>query len=523
MAEERFYPVGIQNFETIRNKGMVYIDKTAYIYQLVNKGYYYFLSRPRRFGKSLLLSTMQAYFEAKRELFNGLYIGEHEKEWMKREVLTIDFSNGKYFTLRHLEAAIDMMLSDFEQRYGVTPFEGATPGVRMTKIIQAAYQQSGKEIVVLVDEYDAPLFDSVEHPEERYIMRQTLRDMLSPLKGQGALIRFVFITGITQFSQMSVFSELNNLQNISMLPQYEGICGITEEELTTVMQPDIKLFAEHTGITHEQALTELKDMYDGYHFAERMTDIYNPFSLLYALNSWKVDSYWFASATPTMMVELMQQQQIDMDELEGVKTGSDGFDTPIGETVTDVVPLLFQCGYLSIKDYDAQDKIYTLGFPNREVRTGFARTLYKYVSNDYAMGRDQLRQAFISFRRSGDIEPFLQSLRLFFAGYPYSLNNNNERHYQSVLYTLLVAFGADVEAERQTANGRMDIVLRMPKAIYVVELKYCHTADEAVGQILRKDYAAAFAFDGRPVVKVGISFSRDERTVTEWKVVYYSC
>ena len=520
MAEERFYPVGIQSFETIRKKGMVYIDKTAYIHQLVNKGYYYFLSRPRRFGKSLLLSTMQAYFEGKRELFDGLYIGEHEREWTKREVLKIDFSNGKYFTLHHLQAAINMMLSDFEERYGVTPFDGATPGTRMTKIIQAAYQQSGTEIVVLVDEYDAPLFDSVGHPEERHIMRQTIRDMLSPLKGQGALIRFVFITGITKFSQMSVFSELNNLQNISMLPQYEGICGITEEELTTVMQPDIELFAQNTGVSYEQALAELKDMYDGYHFAERMTDVYNPFSLLYALNSWKVDSYWFASATPTMMIELMLQQQIEMDELEGVDTSSDGFDTPIGENITDVVPLLFQSGYLSIKEYDAETKTYTLGFPNREVRTGFARTFYKYVSGDYATGRDKLRQAYIQFRRSGGIEPFLQTLRLFFAGYPYSLNNNNERHYQSVLYTLLVAFGADVEAERQTANGRMDIVLRMPKAVYVIELKYGHSVEEATEQLLHKDYAAAFAFDGRPVIQVGINFSRDERTVTEWQVTY---
>jgi hypothetical protein len=497
---------------------MVYVDKTAYIFNLVNNGYYYFLSRPRRFGKSLLLSTMQAYFEGKRELFDGLYIGEHEREWTKREVLKIDFSNGKYFTLQHLQAAINMMLTDFEQRYGVTPFEGATPGTRMTKVIQAAYEQSGREIVVLVDEYDAPLFDAVEHPEERHVMRQTIRDMLSPLKGQGALIRFVFITGITKFSQMSVFSELNNLQNISMLPQYEGICGITEEELTTALQPDIELFAQNTGRTYEAALAELKDMYDGYHFAERMIDVYNPFSLFYALNSCKVDSYWFASATPTMMIEIMQHQQMDMDELEGVETSSDGFDTPIGETITDVVPLLFQSGYLSIKDYDAETETYTLGFPNREVRMGFARTLYKYVSDDYATGRNRLRQAYMQFRRSDDIEPFLETLRLFFAGYPYSLNNNNERHYQAVLYTLLVAYGADVEAERQTANGRIDIVLRMPKTIYVIELKYGRSPAEAMAQVKRKDYAAAFALDARPVKEVGISFSRDERTVTEWTI-----
>ena len=469
---------------------MVYVDKTAYIYSLVNNGYYYFLSRPRRFGKSLLLSTMQAYFEGRRELFDGLYIGEHEEEWTQREVLKIDFSNGKYFTLQHLQSAINMMLSDFEQQYGVTPLEGATPGVRMTKIIQAAYEQSGTEIVVLVDEYDAPLFDSVEQPEERHIMRQTIRDMLSPLKGQGALIRFVF----------------------------EGICGITEEELTTALQPDIELFAQNTGTTYEAALAELKDMYDGYHFAERMIDVYNPFSLFYALNSWKVDSYWFASATPTMMIELMQRQQMDMDELEGVETSSDGFDTPIGETITDVVPLLFQSGYLSIKDYDAETQTYTLGFPNREVRMGFARTLYKYLSNDYAMGRNKLRQAFMQFRRSDDIVPFLEALRLFFAGYPYSLNNNNERHYQSVLYTLLVAYGADVEAERQTANGRIDIVLRMPKTIYILELKYGYSPAEAIAQTAHKDYAAAFALDARRVVEVGISFSRDERTVTEWTV-----
>ena len=518
MIQKRFYPVGIQSFETIRKQGMVYVDKTAYIYSLVNKGYYYFLSRPRRFGKSLLLSTMQAYFEGRRELFDGLYIGEHEQEWTQREVLKIDFSNGKYFTLQHLQSAIENILRQFEVRYHVTPFNGASPGTRMTNIIQAAYEQSGKDIVVLVDEYDAPLFDSVEHPEERHIMRQTIRDMLSPLKGQGELIRFVFITGITKFSQMSVFSELNNLQNISMLPQYEGICGITEEELTTALHTDIELFAQNTGTAYEAALAELKDMYDGYHFSRIQGDIYNPFSLFNALNSQEVDSYWFASATPTMMIELMQRQQIDMDELEGVETSSDGFDTPIGETITDVVPLLFQSGYLSIKDYDEETQTYTLGFPNREVRMGFARTLYKYLSNDYATGRNKLRQAYMQFRRSDDIVPFLEALRLFFAGYPYSLNNNNERHYQSVLYTLLVAFGADVEAERQTANGRIDIVLRLPRSIYVLELKYGHTATEAIAQTIRKDYAAAFALDDRRVVKVGINFSRDERTVTEWTV-----
>ena len=518
MIQKRFYPVGIQSFETIRKQGMVYVDKTAYIYSLVNKGYYYFLSRPRRFGKSLLLSTMQAYFEGRRELFDGLYIGEHEQEWTQREVLKIDFSNGKYFTLQHLQSAIENILRQFEVRYHVTPFNGASPGTRMTNIIQAAYEQSGKDIVVLVDEYDAPLFDSVEHPEERHIMRQTIRDMLSPLKGQGELIRFVFITGITKFSQMSVFSELNNLQNISMLPQYEGICGITEEELTTALHTDIELFAQNTGTAYEAALAELKDMYDGYHFSRIQGDIYNPFSLFNALNNQEVDSYWFASATPTMMIELMQRQQIDMDELEGVETSSDGFDTPIGETITDVVPLLFQSGYLSIKDYDEETQTYTLGFPNREVRMGFARTLYKYLSNDYATGRNKLRQAYMQFRRSDDIVPFLEALRLFFAGYPYSLNNNNERHYQSVLYTLLVAFGADVEAERQTANGRIDIVLRLPRSIYVLELKYGHTATEAIAQTIRKDYAAAFALDDRRVVKVGINFSRDERTVTEWTV-----
>ena len=384
---KRKYPVGIQSFERLRTESYLYVDKTAYIQRLLDSGRYYFLSRPRRFGKSLLISTLKCFFEGRKDLFEGLAIYESCQEWQSYEVLHIDFSGGKYFSTSDLNAYIDDLLREFEAKYG-QPHPGDTFNVRFKNIIRKAYEQSGREVVVLIDEYDAPLFDSLDNHSLQTQMRNIVRNLLSPLKPQGEYIRFILISGITKFSQMSVFSELNNLTNISMLPQYEGICGITEEELTTQLSQDIENLGLSLGKSYEEALDTLKQQYDGYHFCEGLTDIYNPYSLLNALNNQKISNYWFASGTPSMLLSLFNIRHMDMTELEGVRTTVSRFDTPVEENISDPIPMLFQSGYLTIKDYDELSSVYTLGFPNLEVRSGYAESLFAHTT-DYADGENR--------------------------------------------------------------------------------------------------------------------------------------
>ncbi|MBQ7690252.1 MAG: ATP-binding protein [Muribaculaceae bacterium] len=515
METRLIYPVGEQDFPSLREAGMVYVDKTALIHRLASEGKYFFLSRPRRFGKSLLISTLEAYFQGRKELFKGLAIEQLEKEWTQYPVLRLDMSRGKYFNTGYLLSMLDGLLAFYERQYHITAPDGVSPGARLNKLIETANEQTGQRVVVLVDEYDAPMLDSQNNPALQTEIRNIVRDVYSPLKAQAARLRFVFLTGITKFSQLSIFSELNNLMNISMMPQYEMLCGITAEEMETQMRPGIENLAEYHGCTPDEMVTRLKENYDGYHFGQRLIDVYNPFSLVKVFQYMLLGQYWFDSGTPTWLLELLQGKHIELNELEHIETRSSRFDQPT-EQVDDPIPVFYQSGYLTIKDYDPDSEMYTLGIPNREVRIGLGQSLVNYVkarpdSNDY------LRKVYFQLRRgAATLADFMAILKDFYSSIPYDVANDNERHYQAILYAVLASFGADIRVEERTAAGRADLVLLMPQEIYVMELKYGHTAMEALEQLKKKDYTAKWNHDGRPVRLLAMNIDKETRTIDDW-------
>ena len=516
MAMKRKYPVGIQSFETIRKDGYLYIDKTALVYKMVTEGKPYFLSRPRRFGKSLLISTLQAVFEGRRDLFEAftteqgihqpqLYIAQTDWKWEKHPVLRFDFSAGDLVSIEQLDTLIDATLRNYEQKYGIVP-DVADANIRIVNLLRTLHEQTGKRVVVLVDEYDNFILHALGDEEKVTMARQRFQNLFGPLKAEDDHLQFVFITGISKFSQMGVFSKLNNLKNISMSHHYEQICGISEEEMTTQLCPDVALLATSRKESSEETLAELKKMYDGYHFSEGMTDIYNPFSLVNAFDSGNIKKFWFDSATPSALFAMLRQMPpLQLSDIDGKRCPDTAFDMPF-DSYQDPLPALYQSGYLTIKDYQPSRQMYTLGFPNQEVRTGFADSLYQIVSNTRSddNGRNIFLEAYYDFRDSGDLPAFIEALKAFFASlpYPWEKDNRNEHYYHSLLYTLLTAFGADVRAE---------------EGIYIMELKYNDTADTALAQIDAKGYADKYALDGRPVTKIGIAFSTDERNISEWK------
>lgn len=551
---KRKYPVGIQSFEKLRKEGYLYIDKTALVYKMITEGCPYFLSRPRRFGKSLLISTLQAVFEGRRDLFEAftteqgihqpqLYIAQTDWKWEKHPVLRFDFSAGDLASIEQLDTLIDATLRNYEQKYGIVP-DVTDTNIRIVNLLRTLHEQTGKRVVVLVDEYDNFILHALGDEEKVTMARQRFQNLFGPLKAEDDHLQFVFITGISKFSQMGIFSKLNNLKNISMSHHYEQICGISEEELTTQLCTDVALLAASRKESSEETLAELKKMYDGYHFSEGMTDIYNPFSLVNAFDSGNIKKFWFDSATPSALFAMLRQMPpLQLSDIDGKRCPDTAFDMPF-DNYQDPLPALYQSGYLTIKDYQPSRQMYTLGFPNQEVRTGFADSLYQIVSNTRPddNGRNIFLEAYYDFRDSGDLPAFIEALKAFFASLPYPwekdngnvrssesyqacLNSRvapdfdevNEHYYHSLLYTLLTAFGADVRAEEPTAKGQSDLVLLMPKGIYIMELKYNDTADTALAQIDAKGYADKYALDGRPVTKIGIAFSTDERNISEWK------
>ena len=531
MATKRKYPVGVQSFEKLRKEGYLYVDKTPLIYKMITEGCPYFLSRPRRFGKSLLVSTLAAVFEGRRELFEAfttkdgieqpqLFIATTDWEWEKYPVIRFDFSSGDLSTIEQLDTLIDETLKGYEQEYGITP-DVADPNIRIVNLLRTMHKQTGRRAVVLADEYDSFILHSLGDDEKVMQARQRFQDVFGPLKAEDDHLQFAFITGISKFSQMGIFSKLNNLENISMQINYEQICGISEEELTTQLRPDIELLAQTRGETYDETLAELKRMYDGYHFSKRMTDMYNPFSMVKALKSGEIEKYWFDSATPSALIDMLRQMPpLEISDVDGVTCESDAFDQSF-DSYKAPLPVLYQSGYLTIRNYIKEDDIFILGFPNSEVRTGFAGSLYRYVTDTTADNRDRsaLMTAYKAFRRTDDLPAFIEAIKAFFASIPYQWekDNKNEHYYHALLYTLLTSFGADVRAEEPTAKGQSDLTLLIPRGIYVMEIKYNHTAQEALDQISRKGYADKYALDGRPVTKVGISFSSEERNITEWK------
>ncbi len=511
-------PVGIQTYSEVVDMDCLYVDKTEYICKMVKLSKYIFLSRPRRFGKSLLVSTLQAYFEGRRELFKGLYIDSVEKEWTAYPVLRFSMATAKHDSVEDLKQELSGKLSAYEQIYGKGLPDEVNPNQRLQGLIERAHAQTGRKVVVLIDEYDAPLLDVAHKKDSLEDLRQVMRNFYSPLKDCDPHLQFVFITGITKFSQLSIFSELNNLKNISMLPDFAAVCGISKEEALTQMTDHLDDFASSLGITRDEAMDGLSRQYDGYHFTWPSPDIFNPFSLLNALQDKDFRSYWFESGTTTFLVNMLRQYGNEFTDIKNVEASACDFDAPT-ESATSIVPLLYQSGYLTIKDYNSEFDYYTLDLPNREVRIGLTRSLIpSYITpNTLVVNNTARRMA--QFLTKGDIDGALALLQQFLLTVPYCNDANTEGHYQQVLYiifNLVTGYFTDVEV--RTATGRVDMVMRTDKNLYLFELKLNKSAEVAMRQIDLNDYASKFALSGLPVVKVGINFDADRRTIEDWKI-----
>lgn len=519
MTTLKQYPVGIQTFERIRKENKLYIDKTEYIYRMTHSGgCYFFLSRPRRFGKSLLTSTFQSYFEGKKDLFKGLAIESLETEWTEYPVLHFDMSGGKHLDKDGLQRYILYILKQNEERLGIES-DITDTNIRLNNLITSVYQKTGKQVVVLIDEYDAPLLDVVHEDAMLPVLRDVMRNFYSPLKKCEPYLRFVFLTGITKFSQLSIFSELNNITNVSMDDEYAGICGITMKELQTQMSADVEVLGEKLGKTKEETIKALRRYYDGYHFAGQSPDIFNPFSLLSALAKGKLDYYWFTSGTPTYLINMMRKFGVDYTEFaEGMEADASDFDAPT-ETMTTLTPLLYQSGYITIKDYDQEYNSYFLGLPNKEVRIGLTKALIPYYVTPNTVATNNTVRNMARALDKEDLDLALQHLQTFLGTIPYCDNTNYEGHYQQmlfVIFTLLTAYMVDIEV--RTPRGRVDMVLRTKTHVYIFELKLGKDADAAMRQINIKDYDKRFALCGLPTVKVGINFDVEAHNITDWKI-----
>lgn len=509
-------PLGVQTFEKVISEDLLYVDKTQYIYSLAQDYRYVFLSRPRRFGKSLLASTLHSYFAGKKELFKGLAIEQLETEWAEHPVLHFDMSLGKHMGKGQLERFLGERLAFEERKYGID--NPATDiNDRFTNLIVAAYEKTGRQAVVLIDEYDAPLLDVVHEDELLPQLRQVMRNFYSPLKACDPYLRFVFLTGITKFSQMSIFSELNNLTNISMDAEYAGICGITEEELTAQLADYVEAIAESQGKTHEEALRLLKQNYDGYHFCWPSPDIFNPFSLLTAFAKRKIGSYWFASGTPTYLIEMMRKFGVAPSQIGPTEAMASAFDAPT-ERMTSLIPLLYQSGYLTIKDYYEEDNIYVLDIPNKEIRIGLMESLLpSYVQSGFNAGLVTVSKMNRALRQ-GDLDGMLRLLQQYLLTIPQCDNTNYEGHYQQLLFVIFSLLGEYVDVEVRTATGRVDMVMQAFGKLYLFELKLNRSAAAAMQQINLNDYPARFSQCGLPIVKVGINFDTATRTVSDWVI-----
>ena len=508
------YPLGIQTFEEIRRNNQYYVDKTDLIYNIVKGSKNNFLSRPRRFGKSLLVTTMQAYFEGKKDLFKGLVIEKLEKEWVKYPVIHLDLSRGKYYEIQVVHSTLNAVLGFYEAKLGITVAEGTTYGTRLDEIIQTTAAQTGQKVVVLIDEYDAPMLDSNAKPELQEQIRSIMRDFFSPLKANEGLLRFVFLTGITKFSQLSIFSELNNIKNYSLDDRYATICGFTEQELLDNFHEGITDLAAANGMTFDEAVEKLKEQYDGYHFTAHCPGLYNPYSILNALFDSRFDNYWFATGTPTFLLELLQKNNILIPQLEGIMATPQRFDAPT-EKITDPVPVLYQSGYITIKK--SQNGMYLLGFPNEEVRQGFSESMLNFIAPYYAGPRDNFAWEFGQAMRADNIDAAMEALKVYLAGFPYDIHHNSEAFFQAILYTIFNMLNFTIRAEARTARGRVDLLVSTKTTIFVMELKIDQSAAKALEQIDAKDYTLPYKHDGRRVFKVGINFSTEKRTVDEWR------
>ena len=509
------YPVGVQTFDIIRKEGYLYVDKTKYIVDFRKKKMrYIFLSRPRRFGKSLFASTLQAYFEGRKDLFEGLAIADYEKDWVKHPVLHFDMSGAKHFDAEALKDYLDLQLVSYEEMYGRDARE-KRPNERLDGIVKRACKQTGEKVVVIIDEYDAPLLDVVHEKDNLAELRLVMQNFYSPLKKLDPYLEFTFITGITKFSQLSIFSELNNLDNISMFDQYSAICGISKTELTTVMKPDVECLGKALGLTYEECLEELRQYYDGYHFSEHSEDVFNPFSLIRAMNGQKLEAYWFGSGTPSYLIKSLRKYHVNVMEIERNRVNVDDFDVS-PEQMTSALPLLYQSGYLTIKKYSPISKSYKLGYPNMEVKIGMLRSLSPNYLSPVSIDNNGMVADFVEMLYDGDLEGAMVRLKAYLSSISNRLSNKNERDFQTVFYLIFNLMGAFILVEEDSAIGRADAVVHMPDAIYVFELKYDGSAEDAIKQIDDKGYLIPYSAEGKRLFKIGVNYDSNQRTISDW-------
>ena len=511
----QIYPVGIETFSDIIEGGYAYVDKSEVIYRLTQSGKYYFLSRPRRFGKSLMLSTMEAYYHGRKELFEGLWLGQAEGvDWTPRPVLRLNFISAKNEP-SELNTLLDGIFAVWEKKFGVERIEGLM-SQRFFNIIRNAYETTGRKVVILIDEYDKVLVNTMHDTELHEQMKAILMPVLSNLKAADRYIEFAILTGVSRLSKLSIFSDLNNLEDISLNPDYAALCGITEDEVRKYFAPGVEEFAKQRNTDFEGMMQILKDNYDGYHFAKISPDIYNPFSLITALKNREILHRWFESGTPTFLVEQIRKTDEDIESLLSPLT-TGGMLSNMSISDNDLTNMLYQTGYLTIKDYDPDDDVYTLGIPNHEVAIGLYRSLLPlYTGKDPStneMALIKLRRAI----RAGEVDKFMEILKSYLGGIPYSLSNGKpEIYYENNLYLIFKMLGFNAQVETQTSEGRIDIALRTPKTIYIIELKLDGTAEQALRQIKEKHYSLPFEIEDRPIVCVGVNFSSETRTIDRW-------
>ena len=519
----RLYTNGFTDYERIRTDGRIYVDKTDLIYSLTQESSFVFLSRPRRFGKSLLCSTLKYYFQGRKDLFEGLSIMNLEKKWNQHPVMHFDMSTCKHKSDENVIKALNLQLEDYEALYGRNE-EEVTPGLRLKGVIRRAHKMTGLKTVVIIDEYDAPLLDVLNKPERLESLREILQEFYQTLKICDADEQFVFITGITKFSQLSIFSTINNLDNISMVSRYSAICGFTKEELFTYYKTDIQDLANKSQTSFDQILDKLKLQYDGYHFGKDSKDIYNPYSLVKAFWANEIGSYWFSSGTPTFLFEVMRRFHTNVLELGNLEVPSSQFDVPT-EGMTSALPLLYQSGYLTIKSYNPERNKFTLGFPNAEVKVGFMENFLSTMMGVNQSSRGFADDFYFSLNNR-DINGAMKAMQAFYASIPYLEFGQKElediakyeAYYQVLTYVVFSTINCRTFTEVKAALGRTDLVVFLSDTIYVMELKTRGTAQEALDCINSRDYAIPYQTDGRKVVKIGIAFSKETRTVEDWQI-----
>ena len=509
------YPIGIQDFEKLRTNGYSYVDKSRFVYKLATEGEYYFLSRPRRFGKSLFLSTLEAYFQGKKELFKGLAIYDLETDWKKYPIFHIDLNTANFREKDSLYTVLNDYLTTWECKYGTRESE-ATLALRFKGVIARAAEKEGCGVVILIDEYDKPILQTLRDPELQAEHRAQLKAFYSVLKTQDRYIKFAFLTGVTKFGKVSVFSDLNNLTDISMDHRYISICGMTEKELLTNFKEGINELAEANGDTEEATIAKLKARYDGYHFEENTVGIYNPFSVLNTLSRLRYKDYWFETGTPTFLVDLLKMHNYRLPDMTKERVSDDVINS-VDSLSTNPIPVIYQSGYLTIKGYDERFKKYLLGFPNKEVEEGFLNfllPLYTSAGNNSPFLVDE----FVQDVESGNPERFMQRMKAFFADTSYQVVGNAELYFQNAMYLVFKIMGFYTQVERPTSDGRVDAIIQTPNYIYVIECKLDRTADEAIKQIENNGYAEPFLMDKRKLYKIGVSFSSETRGVAEYKI-----